>query len=101
MIEASVAVALSSDVNAAGGFSPAQLFARTLACFAMGLTFEEAVAAATINGAYALDRHETVGSLEPGKLMDAVLVHGQAIDLIRVGAPAIAAVIKRGRRLPC
>jgi len=55
------------------------------------------IAGATINGAYSLDRHETVGSLEPGKLMDCVLVAGDAIDLIRIGAPSIVAVIKRGR----
>jgi imidazolonepropionase len=63
----------------------------------MNLTFEEALIGATINGAYSLDRHETVGSLEPGKLMDCVLVAGDAIDLIRIGAPSIVAVIKRGR----
>ena len=33
-----------------------------------------------------LDRHDRVGSLEPGKQMDAVIVDGPAIDLIRVGA---------------
>jgi imidazolonepropionase len=71
-------------------------FAMTMACFAMGLTFEEALTAATINGAYSLDRAESIGSLEPGKLMDAVLVQGDAIELIRVGAPSIAGVIKRG-----
>jgi hypothetical protein len=31
--------------------------------------------------------------------MDAVLVAGDAIELIRVGAPSIAGVIKRGRRV--
>ena len=66
-------VALATDVNPGGGFSPSMPFAMTLACFGMGLTFEEALAAATINGAYSLDRHASVGSLEPGKLMDAVL----------------------------
>lgn len=96
MIDAGVPVALATDVNPGGGFSPSMPFALTLACFGMGLTFEEALAAATINGAYALDRHETAGSLEPGKLMDAVLVRGQAIDLIRVGAASIAGVFKRG-----
>ena len=97
MIEAGVPVALATDVNPGGGFSPSMPFAMTLACFGMGLTFEEALAAATINGAYSLDRHETVGSLEPGKLMDAVLINGDAIDLIRMGAPSISAVYKRGR----
>jgi len=96
MIDADVPVALATDVNPGGGFSPSMPFAMTLACFGMGLTFEEALTGATINGAYSLDCHETAGSLEPGKLMDAVLVRGQAIDLIRVGAASIAAVIKRG-----
>ena len=72
-------------------------FAMTLACFAMGLTFEEALAAATINGAWSLDVADRVGSLEPGKLADAVLVRGDAVNLIRMGAPSIAAVIKAGR----
>jgi len=97
LIDAGVPVALATDVNPGGGFSPSMPFAMTLACFGMGLTFEEALCAATINGAYSLDRAATIGSLEPGKLMDAVVVNGDAIDLIRVGAASIAAVIKRGR----
>jgi imidazolonepropionase len=97
LIDAGVPVALATDVNPGGGFSPSMPFAMTLACFGMGLTFEESLAAATLNAAYSLDRADTVGSLEPGKLMDAVLVAGDAIDLIRVGAASVAGVIKRGR----
>ncbi len=97
-IDAGVPVALATDVNPGGGFSPSMPFAMTLACFGMGLTFEEALAAATINAAYSVDRADSVGSLEPGKLMDAVLVDGDAIDLIRVGTKSIAGVIKRGQR---
>ena len=96
LIERGVAVALATDVNPGGGFSPSMPFAMTLACFGMGLTFEEALVAATINGAYALDRHDRVGSLEVGKQMDAVVVAGPAIDLVRVGAETIRAVIKKG-----
>ena len=96
LIDAGVPVALATDVNPGGGFSPSMPFAMTLACFGMGLTFEEALVAATINGAFSLDRHASAGSLEAGKLMDAVLIDGDAIDLIRVGAATIAAVIKRG-----
>lgn len=99
LIAHNVAVALATDVNPGGGFSPSMPFAMTLACFGMGLTFEEALVAATINAAYALDRHDRVGSLEVGKQLDAVVVGGPAIDLIRVGANTISAVIKNGKRV--
>jgi imidazolonepropionase len=97
LIDASVPVALATDVNPGGGFSPSMPFAMTLACFGMNMTFEEAVAAATINAAWSLDRSQETGSLEPGKLADAVFIRGDAVDLIRVGAPSIAGVMKRGR----
>ncbi len=96
LIEASVPVALATDVNPGGGFSPSMPFAMTLACFTMGLTFEEALTAATINAAWSLDRSDEVGSLEPGKLADAVIVRGDATDLLHVGTRAIQGVLKRG-----
>jgi imidazolonepropionase len=97
LIDHGVPVALATDVNPGGGFSPSIPFAMALACFAMDLTFEEALAAATVNAAYSLDRHDRVGRLEPGKQMDAVLVDGPAIDLVRVGARTIRLVVKKGR----
>ncbi len=97
LIEHGVAVALATDVNPGAGFSPAMPFAMTLACFGMGLTFEEALVASTLNAACALDRQDRIGSLEPGKQMDAVVVAGPAIDLIRVGAQTIRTVIKKGK----
>jgi imidazolonepropionase len=103
LIQRGVAVALATDVNPGGGFSPSMPFAMALACFGMDLTFEEALVGATINAAYSIDRHHLVGSLEPGKQMDAVIVNGPAIDLVRVGASTIRAVIKKGRLVagPC
>lgn len=95
-ISAGVPVALATDLNPGGGFSPSMPFAMTLACFSMRMTMEEALVAATANAAYALDRHDRVGSLEPGKLFDAVVVDGDAVDLLKVGVPAIRTVIKRG-----
>lgn len=96
-IAAGVAVALATDVNPGGGFSPSMPFAMTLACFAMQMTLEEALTAATLNAACSLDRGDTAGSLEEGKQMDAVIVEGLPVNLIRVGAPAIRAVIKSGK----
>jgi imidazolonepropionase len=99
LIAAGVPVALATDVNPGGGFSPSMATAMSLACFGMGLTFEEALVAATINAAYALDRHGSAGSLTPGKLFDAVLVDGPAVNLIRLGAAGIRAVYKAGRQV--
>ncbi len=96
LIEAGVPVALATDLNPGGGFSPSMPFAMALGCFAMQMTFEEAVVASTINAAYALDLHGRVGSLEPGKQMDAVIVNGEGVDLLRIGVRSIRSVIKRG-----
>ncbi len=96
LIGAGVPVALATDLNPGGGFSPSMPFAMALACFGMRMTFEEALVASTINAAYAVDRHDRVGSLEAGKQLDAVILDGEGVDLLKVGVPAIRAVVKRG-----
>ena len=97
LIAAGVPVALATDINPGGGFSPSMPFAMTLACFRMNLTFEEALVASTINAAWSIDRANDTGSLETGKYADAVIVRGDAVNLLRIGADAIAAVVKKGR----
>jgi imidazolonepropionase len=97
LIERGVPVALATDVNPGGGYSPSMPFAMTLACFEMGMTLEEALIASTINAAWSLDCATTAGSLEPGKQMDAVVVRGGLAELVRVGVPAIKTVIKGGK----
>jgi imidazolonepropionase len=95
LIDAGVPVALGTDINGAGG-SPSMPLAIALACGAMAMTLEEAIVASTINAAWSLDRAESAGSLEPGKLMDAVLLRGGVENLLRVPTP-VYAVIKRGQ----
>lgn len=97
LIDQGVAVALATDLNPGGGFTTSMPFVMALACFGMNMTLEEALVAATINAAASIDRAGTVGSLEPGKQLDAVVVNGALADLIRVGAPVIRHVVKRGR----
>lgn len=97
LIERGVPVALATDMNPGGGFSPSMPFVMALAAFGMGLTLEEALIAATVNGAAALRRSHDIGSLEHGKLLDCVLIDGTLADLARVNAPVIAGVVKRGR----
>jgi imidazolonepropionase len=97
LISRGVPVALATDINPGGGFSPSMPFAMTLAVFAMNLTLEEALVASTLNAAAALERHNRVGSLEVGKQADLVVVNGMLTDLIRVGVPVIRTVVKRGQ----
>jgi imidazolonepropionase len=97
LIEQGAAVALATDLNPGGGFTTSMPFVMSLACFGMNLTLEEALIGATLNAAASIDRQDTVGSLEVGKQMDAVIVAGMLTDLIRVGGPVIRQVIKRGR----
>jgi len=97
LIGRDVPVALATDVNPGGGFSPSMPFAMALACFGMNMTLEESLVASTLNAAWSLDRADCIGSLEVGKLMDAVIVSGGLTELLRVGTGAIRDVIKRGR----
>lgn len=63
----------------------------------MGLSIEEALCAATLNGAYAIGREHELGSLVPGKLADLVVLRGpRLLDLVRVGVPAVRHVVKAG-----
>jgi imidazolonepropionase len=97
LIDCGVPVALATDINPGAGFSCSMPFVMTLACFAMQMTFEEALVAATLNAAWSIGRAATAGSLEPGKLMDAVVLRGSLTELIRVNSPAIHMVVKRGQ----
>ena len=98
LIDAGVAVALATDANPGGGLSPSLPFAMALACFGMGLSLEEALGAATANAAYSLDVHRDVGSVQAGKRADLVILRSsRVLDLLRVGVPAVATVIKDGR----
>jgi imidazolonepropionase len=70
LIEAGAIVSLATDYNP--GTSPTLSIPMilSLACTQLRMTPAEAIAAATINAAYALRRHKQVGSVEPGKLAD-------------------------------
>jgi imidazolonepropionase len=65
----------------------------------MDMTFEEALVAATLNAAWSLDLSDTVGSLEAGKLGDLIVVNGDPINLVRVGAPSIVSVFRKGQQV--
>jgi len=70
LITAGAIVALASDFNP--GTSPTlnMQMVLSLACTQMRMTPAEALAAATINAAYSLRRHDRIGSIEVGKYAD-------------------------------
>ncbi|GAA4380444.1 imidazolonepropionase [Hymenobacter koreensis] len=74
-IDAGLPVALSTDFNPGSCPSKNLWLAVSVACLKMGLTPLEALAAVTLNAAWALDRQQQIGSLEPGKRADVLVLN--------------------------
>jgi imidazolonepropionase len=70
LIEAGAIVALATDYNPGTSPTLSMPMILSLACTQLRMTPAEAIAAATINAAYALRREAQIGSLEVGKLAD-------------------------------
>jgi imidazolonepropionase len=73
MIDAGCAVALATDFNPGSSMSFSMPLMMTIACTHMRMTPEEAITAATLNGAAALGLSSEIGSIEVGKRADVVL----------------------------
>ena len=70
LIDAGVAVALATDYNPGSSPTASMPFVLSLACTHLKMSPAEAIAAATVNGAWALRVQERKGSIEPGKDAD-------------------------------
>ncbi len=70
LIEAGAIVSLATDYNPGTSPTLSMPMILSLACAQLRMTPAEAIAAATINAAYALRREKTAGSLEVGKQAD-------------------------------
>ncbi|WP_044001554.1 imidazolonepropionase [Hymenobacter swuensis] len=81
-IEAGLPVALSTDFNPGSCPSKNLWLAVSVACLKMGLTPREAIAAVTINAAWAIGQQQECGSLEPGKRADILVLDVPALEEI-------------------
>ena len=98
MIENNVAIALSSDYNPGSCPSENIQFVMQLGCMYLRMTPYEVLTAATLNGAYAIDRSHVAGSIEEGKKADIVIHDAPNLDYIyyRFGINHIKYVYKNG-----
>ena len=98
MIDEGCAVALASDLNPGSCFTNSIPLLVALGCIYMNMSIEEVITALTINGAAAVDRADTVGSLEAGKQADIVILKFPSIHFMpyHTGINLVETVIKKG-----
>jgi imidazolonepropionase len=98
LVEAGVPVALATDCNPGSSYTESMPMVFVLAVFALGLSIEESLTAATLNAACSLGLGAEVGSVEVGKRADLVLL--DAPNLLHLayhyGINPVAAVVKGG-----
>ena len=102
IIEADGLLALATDTNPGTSWCESMQFILALACRKMKLTPAQAIAAATINAAAAIQRESQIGSLEPGKQADLIILSVDDYRHLgyRFGTDLVAYVIKQGRVFP-
>ncbi|RLQ95470.1 imidazolonepropionase [Falsibacillus albus] len=74
MIDMGMSIALSTDCNPGSSPTTSLPLMMNLACMHMGLTPAEAIAAATINAAHAINRGHEIGSIEVDKKADITIM---------------------------
>lgn len=98
-LDAGAALAIATDCNPGTAWNENMQFAMALATRAMRLSPAQALAAATINAAFAIGRGGEVGSLEAGKQGDLVIWDAPSYPHLsyRFGRNLAQVVVKRGQ----
>ncbi len=98
MIDLGIPIALATDLNPNCWTESMQMII-TLACYNMKMSPAEALCAATINAACALQREQQIGSLEVGKKADILIFDVPNYQFLpyRFGVNLISTVIKNGK----
>ena len=103
MIDAGLPVALASDYNPGSSPSGNMKFVLSLAAIWLKMLPEEALVAATQNGAYAMGLEQTHGSITRGKVANLVITHpvpSLAYIPYAYGSEVIRTTIINGEELP-
>ncbi len=98
ILAAGGALALATDCNPGTSWCESMQMVIALACRYMGLTQAQALAAATLNSAHAIGRGHEIGSLEPGKQADILILDVDDYRQLgyRYGVNLVQTVIKKG-----
>ncbi|MFX1415539.1 MAG: imidazolonepropionase [Promethearchaeota archaeon] len=98
MIDMGLPVALATDFNP-NCANESMFFTMALACYKMKMQPREAISAATINSAHAVSRGDIVGSIEPGKRADIVVLECPNPEYLswRFGVNLVHTVIAGGQ----
>ena len=75
LIDNQCAIALASDYNPGSSPSGNMNFVVSISCIQMRMLPEEAINAATLNGAYAMELEKEVGSITKGKRANLIMTH--------------------------
>jgi imidazolonepropionase len=102
ILDAGGLLAIATDLNPGTAWCENMQFALALACRYMRLTPAQAIAAATINAAAAIGRADRLGSLEPGKQADLLILSAPDYRHLgyRFGINLVQTVIKKGHIYP-
>ena len=102
MIDKGLPLALASDYNPGSTPSGNMNFVVATACVKLQMTPKEAINAATINGAYAMNLHNKVGSITKGKLANLILtkeINSYNFIPYSFGNPCIDKVFIKGKEI--
>jgi len=98
ILEAGGLLAIATDLNPGTAWCESMQFTIALACRYMRLTPAQAITAATINAAAAIERADRIGSLEVGKQADVLILSVPDYRQLgyRFGINLVQSVIKKG-----
>ena len=99
LLAAGGTLAIATDLNPGTAWCENMQFVIALACRYLKITPSQAVAAATINAARAIRREGLIGSLEPGKQADLLIlsVNDYRHLAYRFGGNLVQSVLKKGQ----